>query len=84
MPWLVCARCCRTCCSADLLQISEIDLVVQDVAAAVGVCTTRPGVSLDVEANHLAKGLGRAWRSGKRRGTASIRRSLGLPARSGT
>ena len=35
MPWLVCARCCRTCYSADLLQISEIDLAVQDVPAAV-------------------------------------------------
>jgi hypothetical protein len=35
MPWLVCARCCRTCYSADLLQIGEIDLAVQDVPAAV-------------------------------------------------
>ena len=41
MPWLVFARCCRTCYGADLLQIGEIDLAVQDVPAAVeGLDTT--------------------------------------------
>jgi hypothetical protein len=41
---------------ADLSQISDIDLAVQDVPAAVEFCATRRGVSLDVEANHEVRG----------------------------